>query len=113
LHESVIASGAFDGDESVVELVLGKGLSDLCDGVVERLSVVFDEGGWEEELAVEIGAEEFGASFGTIEAEDAEVLGSDLLDAGMEHAAWLAEGGGPRRRGAFALTCRGHETCLR
>ena len=43
-------------------------------------------------MAVEVGEEELGACLGAVEADDAEVFGSDLLDAGMEHAAGLADG---------------------
>ena len=93
LHEAVIASGAFDGDEAVVELVRGEGLADLGDGGVESGAVVGDGGGRDEDAAVEVGEEELGACLGTVEADDAEVFGTDLLDAGMEDAAGLADAG--------------------
>ncbi len=91
LDEAVIAAGAFDGDEAVAELVLGEGVADLGDGGVEVGTVVGDGGGWDEDAAVEVGEEELGAGLGTVEADDAEVFGTDLLDAWMEHAARLAD----------------------
>ena len=94
LDEAVIAAGAFDGDEAVAELVVGEGVADLGDGGVEVGTVVGDGGGWDEDAAVEVGEEELGAGLGTVEADDAEVFGSDLLDAWMQHAAGLADGSG-------------------
>lgn len=67
LYEAVIAAGPFDGDEAVAELVVLEGLPDLGDGVVEARSRVLDLGGWEEDAAVEVGEEEFGACFGAVE----------------------------------------------
>jgi hypothetical protein len=114
LHQAVIASGAFDGDEAIAELMLGEGMSDLGHGVVEFGSVVGDRGGRDEDAAIEIGEEELGAEFGTVEADDAEVFGSDVLDARMEQSA----GFGDRVvktvcARAFAGTEGGHESCLR
>ena len=92
LHEAVIAAGAFDGDEAVVELVRVEGLADLCDGGIEVGAVVCDGGGRDEDAAVEVGEEELGACLGTVEADDAEVFGPDLLDAGMEDTFGLGDG---------------------
>ena len=94
LDEAVIAAGAFDGDEAVAELMVGEGLADVGDGGVEVGSVVGDGGGRDEDAAVEVGEEELGAGLGAVEAEDAEVFGSDLLDAGMKHPTGLADAGG-------------------
>ena len=95
LHDTVIAAGAFDGDEAVAELVRVEGLPDLSDGGFEVGTVVGDGSRRDEDAAVEIGAKELGACLGAVEADEAEVFGADLLDARMEDAARLAEG---RRR---------------
>jgi hypothetical protein len=55
LDEAMIAAGAFDGDETVAELVVGKSLPDLGDGRVEGWPVVGDHGGWDQDPAVEVG----------------------------------------------------------
>jgi hypothetical protein len=64
--------------------------------------------------AFEIGEEELGTRLGRVKADDAEVLGSDLLDAGMLHTAGLAERGRRAPGGpSSARTRGGHETYLR
>ena len=50
-----------------------------------------DGGGRDEDAAVEVGEQQLGACLGAVEADDAEVFGSDLLDARVEHAAGLAD----------------------
>lgn len=71
--------------------MLGEGLADLGDGGVQSGAVVLDRGGRDQDAAVEVGQQEFGAGLGAVEADDAEVLGTDLLDAGMEQAARLGD----------------------
>ena len=68
LDEAVIAAGAFDGDEAVVELVLGEGVPDLGDGGVEVGAVVGDGGGRDEDVAVEVGEQELGAGLGAVDS---------------------------------------------
>jgi hypothetical protein len=85
----VIAAGAFDGDEEIAEVVSGDGLPELLEGVVEGEAVVFDERGWDEDVAEEVGEHPFGAGLGTIDGDDAKVFGSDLLDARVEGAGGL------------------------
>jgi hypothetical protein len=114
LHQAVIAAGAFDGDQAIAELVVGEGFADLGDGGVEVRAVVGDGGGRDEDAAVEVGEEELGVVLVAVAADDAEVLGADLLDAGMQDAARLAEGGRrPTCGRAFAGTGSGHGTSLR
>jgi len=64
------------------------------------------------EAAVEVGEEEFGAVLVTVEADDAEVFGTDFLDAGMQDAAGLAEGVARWAGLASAGTDSSHETSL-
>jgi hypothetical protein len=94
LHDPVIAAGAFDGDQAVAEWMLLKGLSDLTDGGVEGGPGMSDLGGRNQDAAIEVSEEELGTDLGTVETDDAEMFGSDLLDAGMEDAAGLADRGG-------------------
>ena len=91
LDEAVIAAGAFDGDEAVKDLMVGEGLSDLGDGGVEVGSIVSDGGGRDEDAAIEVGEKQLGARLGAVEAKDAEVFGSDKLDARMKYAAGFAD----------------------
>ena len=48
----------------------------------------------EERVAIEVGEEKLGTGLVTIHAHDAEVFGTHLLHAGMEHTAGLAYGEG-------------------
>jgi hypothetical protein len=113
LHQAVIAAGAFDGDEAIAELVGGKGGADLGNGGVEVGAVVGHDGGREQDGAVEVGEEELGAVLVTIAADDAEVLGADLLDAWVKDATRLAQRGRGRAAGrAFAGTSARHGTSL-
>src|SRR5258708_2676740 len=114
LDDSMVATGAFDGDDAVVELVLGEGLAGEGDGVVEGGPVVRDGGGRDEDAGIEVSEEELGVSFAAVEAEDAEVIGSDLLDARVEDAARLGDRElTASRREAFAGSRRSHGSCLR
>src|SRR5262249_52962254 len=55
LDDAMIASGAFDGDQAIAELVLGEGVPNLGDGSVEFETVVGDVGRRDEDAAVEVG----------------------------------------------------------
>jgi hypothetical protein len=44
----------------------------------------------DEDAAVEVGEEELGACLGTVEADDAEVFGTDQLHGRVQHTAELA-----------------------
>src|SRR5438128_4183909 len=89
LHDTVIATRAFDGDQTVAQLVLREGVTDLSDGGVQSGSRMGNHGRGKDNATVEVGEEKLGASLGTVEAEDAKVFRTDLLDAGVEHAARL------------------------
>jgi hypothetical protein len=91
LDDAMIAAGTFDGDDAIRELVLGEGLPDLDECSFEIGSIVRDGGGRNEDATVEIGEQEFRTDLCAVEADNAEIFGSDQLDAGMQHAAWLAD----------------------
>jgi hypothetical protein len=114
LDKAVITTGAFDGDDAVLELVLGEGLTGEGDGLVECRLVVRDRGRRNQHAAVEVREEEFGVAFTAIEAEDTEVFGSDLLDAGVQDAAGLGDVVlTAARRETFAGSRSRHGSCLR
>src|SRR5437763_238891 len=104
----VVAAGAFDGDEEVVEAVVAQGLANLAEGGVEGGAVVSDGGGRGEDVAVEDGEPPLGAGLGPTHGADAEVFGSDLLNARVEGAAGLRNGVGASGAGALAGAGTGH-----
>src|SRR5262249_16706441 len=113
LHEAVVTTGPFDGDEAVAELVGRKSLPDLGYGGIEVGTLVGDGPGRDEDATVEVSKEELGACLGAVEADDAEVFGSDALDAGVEHTAGFTDAGGNAASGgALTGTSRGHERSL-
>jgi len=110
LHDPVVAAGAFDGSQAVTELVLLEGLSDLSDGSVEGGSRMSDHRGRNEQTAVEVGEEELGTDLVAVKADDAEVFGTDLLNAGMEHPTGLAVRRREERGRVRVLAMRGTST---
>ena len=113
LHDPVIAAGAFDGDHAVADLVLLEGQPDLSDGRVEISSVVLDHGRENELTAVKIGEEELGTDLVAVKTDDAEVFGTDLLHAGMEHPTGLADRAGSSTAGrTTTAVSAGHRKSL-
>jgi hypothetical protein len=92
----------------------GEGLADLSDRGLEVGAVVVDRGRREEDAAVEVGEEEPGAGLGAVDADNADMVGANLLHARVEHATRLGDGS-PRttRRRAFPGTGSGHGTSIR
>ena len=113
LDDVVIAAGAFDGDQAVVEVVAAMAWRMAAMAAVEGGAVVFDGGGRDEDVAVEVGKHPFGAGLGAVDGDDAEVLGADLLDARVEGAARLLDDVGGAGAGTFAGGAAGHKDCLR
>ena len=62
---------------------------------------VLNLGGWDEDAAVKIGEHPFGPKLGTIDTDDTEVLRSDPLDTGTDHATSLVDGLGSGSGGRF------------
>ena len=113
LRQPVIAAGALDGDQAVAELVLREGLLDLRHGGVESGSRMRHDRGWNEQASIEVGEQKLGAHFGAVEADDAEVLRTNLLHAGMEYPAGLAQRGGrSAARSGKTATSAGHRRSL-
>jgi hypothetical protein len=72
-----------------------------------------NDGGGDENPAIEIGEQELGGGLVAVEAGDAEVFGTDLLDAGMEGAFGFADGEDRWAVSRATLgTCTGHEKSL-
>jgi hypothetical protein len=91
LDWAVIAAGLLDGDDQVAEAVLGGSPPELGEGGVGPRAGVLDGGEGDEDAAVEVGERPGGAGLGAVDGDDAEVLGSDGLDARGEQAFGLAE----------------------
>lgn len=86
LDGPMVLAGAFDGDNDIGPVVPLHSLADAVDGRPEGAAVVRQGGRFEEHAAIEVGEEVPGAGLGTVEGDDAEVLGSDGLEAGREEA---------------------------
>jgi hypothetical protein len=96
----MITPGAFDSDHQSADVMVGTGALQLVEGSVQLDAVVGDFGGWDEDVAVEVTEHPFEAGFGTIDADDAKVLGPDGLHAGVNDAAGLVNDAGKARAGA-------------
>jgi hypothetical protein len=90
-RREVIASGPLDGDNQVSQMTIGDGLPELCEGGVEVGPGVLDDGGRNECLTIEVGQHPFRAVLGTVDADDAEVLGPGGLDSGVQGAGWFLD----------------------
>ena len=108
LGNVMVAAGPLDGDDDVLEVMLLHGSANLGDHGLQFGAVVADDGGRDEQLAVEVGELPFGAELGAIDADDAKVFGSDLLDARVDDAAGLLHELG-RSLGPLAGMSRRHE----
>jgi hypothetical protein len=75
----------------VLQAVAGQDRVEEPHGVLKSGLIMLDDRGWDEDSAVEIGEHDFGPRLGTVDAEDAEVLGSDGLDPGMKDAVGLVD----------------------
>jgi hypothetical protein len=84
LDREVVVAGAFGGDDEVAEIMIGRGLADASDEVIEIRSGVQDVGWSNEDVTIEISEHPFGFGFGAIDGDDTEVLGPDFLDPGMD-----------------------------
>jgi hypothetical protein len=87
----MVAAGPLHGDDEIVELVLLDRLPEPLDGGPEAGLGVRDLDGFDQDLAEEVGEHPLGPGLGAVDTDDAEVLGSDLLDAGMEHPCGLVD----------------------
>ena len=94
LDRQVIVAGALDGDDEIAEVMVGHGARDAGDEVVEPLTGMLDDGGVDEDVAIEIGEHPFGSGLGAIDGDDTEVLGADLLDPGVDGTRGLGDRGG-------------------
>src|SRR5262249_622417 len=101
LDHAVVTARPLDGDEEVLQFVLGSGRADRGDGLVEGSAGMVEERGRHQEGAEEVGEEPLGAAPGGIDTDDAEVIGADLLDTGVESSLGLVDGGGTAGAGTF------------
>jgi hypothetical protein len=113
LHDTVIATRTFDGDQTIAELVLLEREPDLGDSGVEGGARMLDYRRGKEQATVKVAQEKLGAGFGAVKADHAEVLGTNLLHAGMEYTACLADrGGSSAARRTMRGTSAGHRRRL-
>lgn len=91
LEVAVVGAGHFDCDDEIANVVLLALRANASDGMLELGSGVFDHGGRQKDLAVEIEEGELGAELGDIDADDAEVFGPDGLNAGRERTMRLGD----------------------
>src|SRR6266850_5177799 len=113
LNGAMVTAGPLDGDHEVAQVVVAAGPAELIDGGVEGGAVVREQRGGHQDVAVEIGEHPLGAGLGAIDRDDAEVFGTDLLDARMKSAAGLLNNVGASRTGAMTGARTGHRDCLR
>src|SRR5512140_1737133 len=79
--------------------------SEACLGVLNL-------GGWDEDAAVKIGEHPFGPSLGTIDTDDTEMLRSDPMDTGTDHATSLVDGVGSGSGAFLGLGSASHGKAL-
>jgi hypothetical protein len=91
LDRGVVVAGALDGDDEVAEVVIGHGLANAGREVGERLAGMLDRRRVDEDVAIEIGEHPFGPGLDTIDGDDAEVLGANLLDHGVDGTRGLGD----------------------
>jgi hypothetical protein len=90
----MLCPGLLDGDDHVLDLMLLAEPVDLVDHPAERGLLMLDDRGRGEDGAIEVGEHPLGAVLGAIDGDDAEMLGADPFDAGIEDAAGLVNGVG-------------------
>ncbi len=108
LDRRVVVAGALDGDDRIAEVMLGRGAADPGGEVAEPLAGMLDGSGLNYDISIEIGEHPFGTGLGAIDGDDAEVLGPDLLDPGMDRARGLGDRGGTAGPARGAAGCDGH-----
>ena len=92
LGSEVVVSGAFDGDDEVLDAVLFLGVSNQESGGVEMSGLVF-EGAWlDEQISHVIGHQPLRALFGGIDTNEGELFSADLLDPWTQGAVRLLHG---------------------
>jgi len=112
LNRMVIAAGAFDGDQEVLQAVSLDGVAERGQSGLELAAVMGHEGRRYEDLAIEVAEHPLGAGLGGIDADDAEMFGADPLDSGVEGASRLLEHLRPARAALLSRTCSSHGNYL-
>ncbi len=89
-----------------------QGLAEKAAGGIETIDYAHD-GGRDEDSAVKVGEHDFGPGLGTIDAENAEVLGTDGEDPGVNDTERLMKGMLLRLATILRAERDGHGTDLR
>lgn len=88
----MIASGALDDHDHVLDVVTGHGGANSHEGGVEAGSVMLDRSRLDQDSAVEVGDQDLGAGLGAVDAHEGEVFGPDRDDARVNDAKGLVKG---------------------
>ena len=99
LDRAVVAAGPFDDHDQVADL--GRSRAERTLDRRANPAGLLDHGGSDEDAAVEVGEHPFGTGLGAIDGDDTEVLGSDPLDTGTDHATSLVDGLGSGSRASW------------
>ena len=108
LERPVIVASALDGNDEIAEVMVGPSLADLDQEVIESPSGVLDSCRWNEDVSIEISEHPLGTRLGTIDGDDAEVLGADLLYPGMDGSRGLGDRDGAPGPAHRSAGCNGH-----
>jgi len=104
----MITAGTFHRHQAVVKTAGRQYLPDLSNRPIQTGAVVFDDGWRDDDVAVEVTQHPFGPGLGTIDTDNAEVLGPYLLHPRVDDPArFLQDLLGPGSR-PFATASRSH-----
>ena len=87
--EQVVVASALDDDDGVLNAVLLLDLANLLHGQLKEGGLVLDSLGFDEDVPKIIRHHPLGTMLGRIDADDAELVTTHLLDAGTDHAIGL------------------------
>jgi hypothetical protein len=112
LGVAMVDAGHLDGHHVVLNAVLPDGFAKLQRGLFQRGALMFDDGGRNEHIAVEIAEHPFGLGLGAIDGHDAESFRANVLDAGLNDAPGLAQYGRTDCAGFARIAFCSHSNCL-
>ena len=91
-NDVVVSAGAFDGDDEVMKCIFLVGFTQAFYGGIQIGAVMFNNGGWDQDVAEKVAQHPLGTRFGTIDADNAKMLRADTLHPWLDHssvALWL------------------------
>ena len=81
LEGAIVVAGAFDGDDDGAQVMVVHGLPNAVDGGLQLAALMFEGGGLEDGLAVEVGEQVARSGLGAVDGDYAKVFGAHLLNA--------------------------------